>query len=148
MAGRPQGVITMSLSSPAAVRPIVRRTRGDGHGPITRLMSPSDLGQVLKPFVFLDMFDADRKRVQVMADMPVDPHSGVATVTVPVEGRFSAFMMRITGRALSVTVALNGCAPEVASGMARNSLQIPTSHVFLDSSSGCLSPQIRRLHRR
>ncbi len=38
-------------------RRIVRRTRGSRHGPITRLMSPSDLGQVLKPFVFLDLFD-------------------------------------------------------------------------------------------
>lgn len=88
MVGHLQGVTTMSLSSSAAVRPIIRRTRGDGHGPITRLMSPSDLGQVLKPFVFLDLFDADRDTVQAMADMPVHPHSGVATVTVPVEGRF------------------------------------------------------------
>jgi len=26
------------------------------HGPITRLMSPSDFGEILKPFVFLDLF--------------------------------------------------------------------------------------------
>ncbi len=38
-------------------RQIVHRTHGRLHGPITRLMSPSDLGQSLKPFVFLDLFD-------------------------------------------------------------------------------------------
>jgi hypothetical protein len=38
-------------------RQIVHSTRGQRHGAITRLMSPGDLGQVLKPFVFLDLFD-------------------------------------------------------------------------------------------
>lgn len=69
-------------------RRIAHVTRGRASGPITRLMSPSDLGQILKPFVFLDLFDADRSTVQAMANMPLHPHSGVATVTVPVEGRF------------------------------------------------------------
>ena len=32
-------------------RQIVQQTRGTRHGPITRLVSPSDLGQVLKPFI-------------------------------------------------------------------------------------------------
>lgn len=36
------------------VRAVVHRTRGDRHGPITRLMSPGDVGEHLKPFVFLD----------------------------------------------------------------------------------------------
>jgi hypothetical protein len=40
-------------------RAIVQRTRGRTHGPVTRLMSPSDLGEILKPFVFLDLFDHD-----------------------------------------------------------------------------------------
>lgn len=69
-------------------RRIMQRTRGYGHGPITRLMSPSDLGQLVKPFVFLDIFDADRTTVRAMANMPIHPHSGVATVTVLTEGRF------------------------------------------------------------
>lgn len=69
-------------------RNIIHRTRGHGHGPITRLMSPSDLGQVVKPFVFLDIFDIDRNTLQAMANMPLHPHSGIATVTVPVEGAF------------------------------------------------------------
>src|SRR5438105_14889283 len=62
------------------------RTRGHGHGPITRLMSPSDLGEVLKPFVFLDIFDMDLRAV-AGDGMPIHPHSGIATVTVLTEGR-------------------------------------------------------------
>lgn len=38
-----------------ATRAIVHRTSGSTHGPITRLMSPGDLGHVLKPFIFLDL---------------------------------------------------------------------------------------------
>lgn len=68
-------------------RRIVHRTRGHGSaGPITRLMSPSDLGQMLKPFVFLDLFDANEANLQAMGDMPLHPHSGIATVTVFTEG--------------------------------------------------------------
>jgi len=47
-------------------------------------MSPSDLGEQLKPFVFLDLFEAD---MRVLAGgMPVHPHSGIATVTVIADG--------------------------------------------------------------
>jgi redox-sensitive bicupin YhaK (pirin superfamily) len=65
-------------------RTIVHRTRGYGHGPIVRLMSPSDLGEQLKPFVFLDLFEADMRALA--GSMPVHPHSGIATVTVFTEG--------------------------------------------------------------
>jgi redox-sensitive bicupin YhaK (pirin superfamily) len=75
-----------SKSSATIGRRIVQRTRGQGHGPITRLMSPSDLGQTLKPFVFLDIFAADKTTIHAMEDMPVHPHSGIATVTVFTEG--------------------------------------------------------------
>ena len=34
---------------------IIYSTHGRTHGPITRLVSPSDLGEVMKPFVFLDL---------------------------------------------------------------------------------------------
>ncbi|TCQ06532.1 pirin family protein [Sphingomonas sp. PP-CC-3A-396] len=64
-------------------RRIVHITRGRGHGDIVRLMSPSDLGERLKPFVFLDLFHING---QTMGGMPVHPHSGIATVTVLVEG--------------------------------------------------------------
>jgi redox-sensitive bicupin YhaK (pirin superfamily) len=79
--------LTSTLDSTAATRErphrIVHRTRGRRHGPITRLMSPGDLGAVLKPFVFLDLFDMDR------ASFPgfgLHPHSGIATVTHLFEG--------------------------------------------------------------
>ena len=64
----------------------LRRTRGQGHGGITRLMSPSDLGELLKPFVFLD-------RIELRADRPMQmgwhPHSGIATVSYLFEGAAS-----------------------------------------------------------
>lgn len=71
-------------------RAITYRTCGHGHGPIIRLMSPSNLGQRLKPFVFLDIFDFGQMTLRAMAmgdGMPIHPHSGVATVTVLTEGR-------------------------------------------------------------
>jgi redox-sensitive bicupin YhaK (pirin superfamily) len=68
---------------PVAVRRIVRRTRGSSHGPITRLVSPSDLGKVIKPFVFLDHFDAPS---QAGPSFGLHPHSGIATVTLLLSG--------------------------------------------------------------
>ena len=67
-------------------REIVARTRGSSHGPITRLVSPSDLGQAMKPFVFLDYFDIDPKR---MPPIGFHPHSGIETVTVVLQGQLS-----------------------------------------------------------
>jgi redox-sensitive bicupin YhaK (pirin superfamily) len=63
-------------------RAIVHRTRGLGHGPITRLMSPSGLGELVKPFVFLDLFEVEGGQM----DMPVHPHSGIGTITVFTKG--------------------------------------------------------------
>jgi hypothetical protein len=37
----------------------VLRTRGHAHGAITRLVSPGDIGQLTKPFVFLDYFEGE-----------------------------------------------------------------------------------------
>lgn len=48
-------------------------------------MSPGDLGQSLKPFVFLDIFEMDR-RASAGPRMPIHPHSGIATVTVLTQG--------------------------------------------------------------
>lgn len=71
-------------SAPAgAARRIVRQTAGFGNGPISRLMSPSDLGQQVKPFVFLDHFDDPAMRPSAM---PLHPHSGIATLTYLMEG--------------------------------------------------------------
>ena len=62
---------------------IVYRTRGRRHGPVTRLMSPGDLGEVLKPFVFLDLVDTDSK---ALSGFGMHPHSGIATLTHLFEG--------------------------------------------------------------
>ena len=67
----------------STVRQIVHRSRGQTHGPITRLMSPGDLGEVLKPFVFLDLFDNGGKPI---SGFGLHPHSGIATLTYIAEG--------------------------------------------------------------
>jgi redox-sensitive bicupin YhaK (pirin superfamily) len=62
---------------------IARRTHGQTHGPVTRLMSPSDFGQLLKPFVFLDLFDNHGKP---FSGFGLHPHSGIATLAYVMEG--------------------------------------------------------------
>src|SRR5260370_40668791 len=70
-------------SPPARLaRAVVQRTRGRKHGPITRLMTPSALGEILKPFVFLDLFDHEGPPF----NGALHPHSGIATLTYIVEG--------------------------------------------------------------
>lgn len=66
-------------------RAIVHRTKGSTHGPITRLMSPSDLGERLKPFIFLDIFSLDASRGG-KSNFGMHPHSGIATVTFMTKG--------------------------------------------------------------
>jgi redox-sensitive bicupin YhaK (pirin superfamily) len=48
-------------------------------------MSPSDLGEILKPFVFLDLFDHEGAPFIG----PLHPHSGIATLTYVAEGAVS-----------------------------------------------------------
>jgi redox-sensitive bicupin YhaK (pirin superfamily) len=74
------------LQNSAAARTIVHRTRGQTHGPITRLVSPSDLGEFVKPFVFLDLFEIPASRGPLFG---WHPHSGIATLTVVQEGATS-----------------------------------------------------------
>ena len=77
---------TTSRSMTAGAVPsckIVQRTRGNREGPITRLMSPGDLGEVLKPFVFLDLFDMEKTS---FPGLGLHLHSGIATVTYLFEG--------------------------------------------------------------
>lgn len=64
-------------------RRVAHRTSGHTHGPITRLMSPGDLGELVKPFVFLDYFETPSAGGPGMAD---HPHSGLATHTTLLEG--------------------------------------------------------------
>jgi len=48
-------------------------------------MSPSDFGEILKPFVFLDLFD----HAWPPFDGPLHPHSGIATLSYVWEGAVS-----------------------------------------------------------
>ena len=62
---------------------IIYRTHGRRHGLVTPLMSQSDLGEVLQPFAFLDLVNADAKALSSFA---LHPHSGIATLTHFFEG--------------------------------------------------------------
>jgi redox-sensitive bicupin YhaK (pirin superfamily) len=48
------------------------------------LSVPGDLGEHIKPFIFLDLFDLKEGGQK----FPMHPHSGIATVTVTMEGVF------------------------------------------------------------
>src|SRR5579871_5652678 len=74
-------------------RPIAYRTRGQSHGAITRLVSPGDVGELIKPFVFLDYFDADAAHAPAFG---YHPHSGIATLTLILSGE--AFYKETTDR--------------------------------------------------
>lgn len=69
--------------SDPATRRIVQTTSGRKHGPIARLVSPSDIGELIKPFVFLDHFDVAPRPEPFMG---IHPHSGIATLTVVLRG--------------------------------------------------------------
>ncbi len=66
-------------------RRVVFRTRGQAHGPLVRLVSASDVGQLTKPFVFLDLVDTQRPLGQ--PGFGWHPHSGIATLTLAIEGQ-------------------------------------------------------------
>src|SRR5260370_25944385 len=70
-------------SSSNPIRQIGHRSRGHVHGPITRLISPSDLGEIVKPFVFLDLFENEGKSFDGFG---LHPHSGIVTLTYIAEG--------------------------------------------------------------
>jgi len=77
--------LTANVPLQSPLSRIARRTRGQSHGPITRLMSPSDFGHLLKPFVFLDLFDTQGKP-NPFAGFGLHAHSGIATLTYVAEG--------------------------------------------------------------
>jgi len=81
---RPQVAVATTQGFPPR---IAKRTRGYTHGQITRLMSPSDFGRLLKPFVFLDLFDS--QGMPFPSNIVLHPHSGIATVGYLTEGSVS-----------------------------------------------------------
>jgi redox-sensitive bicupin YhaK (pirin superfamily) len=74
------------IANTQAPREVVFRTRGHAGGGIVRLASPGDLGELMKPFVFLDRFDLEGKDDRTSLDFGWHPHSGIATVTVVLDG--------------------------------------------------------------
>ena len=68
---------------PKAARQIVFRSAGRRHGPITRLVSPSDVGEMIKPFVFLDHGEVPFTGKPLFG---IHPHSGIATLTTVLQG--------------------------------------------------------------
>lgn len=77
------GATFLREQSPASVRRIVHRTAGRRRGPINRLMSPSDIGEMLKPFVFLDHAEVSYTGPELAG---IHPHSGIATLTTVLQG--------------------------------------------------------------
>jgi redox-sensitive bicupin YhaK (pirin superfamily) len=69
--------------TPVDARRIVLRSSGRKHGPITRLVSPSDIGELIKPFVFLDHAELTPRPEPLFG---IHPHSGIATLTVVLRG--------------------------------------------------------------
>src|ERR1700732_267123 len=67
----------------AGARRIALTTSGRQQGPITRLVSPSDIGELIKPFVFLDHAEVAPSREPLFG---IHPHSGIATLTVVLRG--------------------------------------------------------------
>src|ERR1700693_1768075 len=67
----------------AGPRRIVVLSSGQRHGPITRLVSPSDIGELIKPFVFLDHAEVPWTPEPLVG---IHPHSGIATLTTVLRG--------------------------------------------------------------
>src|SRR3981189_399816 len=78
-------LVKETLAARTFERRIARRTRGTAQGLVTRLMSPSDFGEILKPFVFLDLFDHQGAPFYG----GLHPHSGIATLSYVIEGAVS-----------------------------------------------------------
>ena len=72
-----------SPAQPEAARRIVLRSAGRKRGAITRLVSPSDIGEMIKPFVFLDHADVAFTGEPFAG---IHPHSGIATLTAVLKG--------------------------------------------------------------
>lgn len=62
-------------------RTIDLRTRGNPHGFIRRMVSPGDIGERIKPFIFLDYVGG---KIAPGTGFGFHPHSGIATLTYQV----------------------------------------------------------------
>jgi hypothetical protein len=95
-----------------AIRRVVHRTRGANHGPITRLVSPSDLGELIKPFVFRDLFDSRRTKANRSASIPTPgSQRSLFYSAVP-----SSMKIPPARAACCLRAASNGCEPAAVFG--------------------------------
>ena len=74
----------METTTISRTRGIALKSRGRGRGSIARLVSPSDIGERIKPFVFLDRFEFVSRDASLIG---IHPHSGIATLTTVLNGR-------------------------------------------------------------
>jgi len=72
--------------SRAAARRLVLLASGRRHGPITRLITPWNIGELTTPFVFLDYAEVTPESQPLFG---IQPHSGIATLTVVLDGEVS-----------------------------------------------------------
>src|SRR6202140_5870556 len=86
-------VFTRPIGAEGTSRQIALRARGLSHGRGTRRVSPGDIGELIKPFVFLDYVDADPATAPKFG---FHPHSGIATLTLILAGQ--AFYKETTER--------------------------------------------------
>lgn len=83
---RPRSIledVLPTVETAAAPHRTAFKTHGQVHGPIARLVSPHHLGELIKPFVFLD------HAVGKYTGRPlfgIHPHSGIATLTAVLRG--------------------------------------------------------------
>src|SRR5882762_1589418 len=76
-----------SIAGPrAAARHMVLLASGRRHGPITRLITPWNIGELTTPFVFLDYAEVTPQSQPLVG---IQPHSGIATLTLVLDGEVS-----------------------------------------------------------
>src|SRR5882724_7567138 len=80
---RPDSALVQRIAVSRDPRRIAFRSDGHQHGGIVRLVSPSDIGEAIKPFVFLDHAVIEPTGRPLFG---IHPHSGIATVTVLLRG--------------------------------------------------------------
>jgi len=70
----------------ATPRRVALLANGRRHGPITRLITPWDIGELTRPFVLLNYAEAERRFRPLFG---IHPPSGITTLTVVLNGELS-----------------------------------------------------------
>jgi redox-sensitive bicupin YhaK (pirin superfamily) len=80
---RPHGAGALVTAGPGRMALLVNGRR---HGPITRLITPWDIGQLTRPFVLLNYAEAPRRARPLFG---IHPPSGITTLAVVLNGELS-----------------------------------------------------------